>query len=35
MSRRYKPMLARVASKPFSDTDWIFEVKCEAATGRS
>lgn len=28
MSRRiYKPMLARVAPKPFSDKDWIFEIK--------
>jgi DNA ligase D-like protein (predicted ligase)/DNA ligase D-like protein (predicted 3'-phosphoesterase) len=24
---RYKPMLARVADKPFSDKDWIFEIK--------
>lgn len=28
MSRRtYKPMLARVADKPFSDKNWIFEIK--------
>ena len=28
MSRRiYKPMLARVATEPFSDKDWIFEIK--------
>ena len=28
MSRHiYKPMLARVAPKPFSDKDWIFEIK--------
>jgi DNA ligase D-like protein (predicted ligase)/DNA ligase D-like protein (predicted 3'-phosphoesterase) len=28
MNRRiYKPMLARVAPEPFSDKDWIFEVK--------
>jgi bifunctional non-homologous end joining protein LigD len=28
MSRHiYKPMLARVAEQPFSDNDWIFEVK--------
>ncbi|MGD0070170.1 MAG: non-homologous end-joining DNA ligase [Candidatus Bathyarchaeia archaeon] len=28
MSRHiYRPMLARVASKPFSDKDWIFEIK--------
>jgi bifunctional non-homologous end joining protein LigD len=28
MSRHiYKPMLAKVAEKPFSDKDWIFEVK--------
>ena len=28
MSRHiYRPMLARVAPKPFSDTDWIFEIK--------
>jgi bifunctional non-homologous end joining protein LigD len=27
MSRSYKPMLAKVAPKPFSDKDWVFEVK--------
>src|SRR3972149_4263594 len=27
MTRRYKPMLARLAPAPFSDKDWIFEVK--------
>jgi DNA ligase D-like protein (predicted ligase)/DNA ligase D-like protein (predicted 3'-phosphoesterase) len=27
MSHSYKPMLAKVASKPFSDKDWVFEVK--------
>ncbi len=28
MSRRfYKPMLAKVAEQPFSDNDWIFEIK--------
>ena len=27
MTRSYKPMLARLADKPFSDKDWIFEVK--------
>jgi bifunctional non-homologous end joining protein LigD len=27
MSRSYKPMLAKLASKPFSDKDWVFEVK--------
>lgn len=28
MSRRiYKPMLAKVAAEPFSDKDWIFEIK--------
>ncbi len=27
MIRRYKPMLAKEADKPFSDKDWIFEVK--------
>jgi bifunctional non-homologous end joining protein LigD len=27
MIRRYKPMLAREADKPFTNEDWIFEVK--------
>ncbi len=28
MSRHiYRPMLAQVADKPFSDKDWIFEIK--------
>jgi bifunctional non-homologous end joining protein LigD len=27
MTRRYKPMLARLAPAPFSNKDWIFEVK--------
>ncbi len=27
MSRSYKPMLAKEASKPFSSKDWIFEIK--------
>ena len=27
MTDKYKPMLARKADKPFSDKDWIFEVK--------
>jgi DNA ligase D-like protein (predicted ligase)/DNA ligase D-like protein (predicted 3'-phosphoesterase) len=27
MSRRYKPMLAKEASRPFSGKDWIFEIK--------
>jgi bifunctional non-homologous end joining protein LigD len=27
MSRRYKPMLAKEASRPFSSKDWIFEIK--------
>jgi DNA ligase D-like protein (predicted ligase)/DNA ligase D-like protein (predicted 3'-phosphoesterase) len=27
MSHNYKPMLAKLASKPFSDKDWVFEVK--------
>lgn len=27
MTGKYKPMLAREAEKPFSDSDWIFEVK--------
>jgi len=27
MTGKYKPMLAREADKPFSDKDWIFEIK--------
>lgn len=27
MSRRYKPMLAKVADKPFTDKNWVFEPK--------
>ena len=27
MTSSYKPMLARLADKPFSDKDWVFEVK--------
>jgi bifunctional non-homologous end joining protein LigD len=27
MSRSYKPMLAKLAPKPFSDKDWMFEIK--------
>jgi DNA ligase D-like protein (predicted ligase)/DNA ligase D-like protein (predicted 3'-phosphoesterase) len=27
MSRNYKPMLAKLASQPFSDKDWVFEIK--------
>jgi bifunctional non-homologous end joining protein LigD len=27
MSRSYKPMLAKRAPKPFSDKDWLFEIK--------
>ena len=27
MNRGYKPMLARLASTPFSNKDWIFEIK--------
>jgi DNA ligase D-like protein (predicted ligase)/DNA ligase D-like protein (predicted 3'-phosphoesterase) len=27
MSHSYKPMLAKEAAKPFSDKDWIFEIK--------
>jgi len=27
MTRTYKPMLAKLASKPFSSADWIFEIK--------
>jgi bifunctional non-homologous end joining protein LigD len=27
MNRTYKPMLARLASAPFSNKDWIFEIK--------
>jgi DNA ligase D-like protein (predicted ligase)/DNA ligase D-like protein (predicted 3'-phosphoesterase) len=27
MSSKYQPMLAREVEKPFSDTDWIFEIK--------
>jgi bifunctional non-homologous end joining protein LigD len=27
MTSRYKPMLAKLAPQPFSDNDWIFEIK--------
>jgi ATP-dependent DNA ligase len=27
MSRNYKPMLAKEASRPFSSKDWVFEIK--------
>ena len=27
MKHRYKPMLAKLVSKPFSSADWVFEIK--------
>ena len=27
MNRRYKPMLAKERKEPFSDKDWLFEIK--------